>query len=110
VATGIAIADQYANLGIVTGVGPDTTGVDANVVAGAVVTDEDMSHYFGTTPRSEEPPPGNLPSGGNPPVAGGALPVTGAQIGALPLAAGVALLAGALLVLLARRRRAGSVR
>ena len=50
VATGTAVAGQYANVGTVTGTGPVTTDVDGNPVAGAPVTDGDPSHYFGIAP------------------------------------------------------------
>jgi uncharacterized repeat protein (TIGR01451 family) len=46
-AEGAAIVGQYANLGSVTGTAPDTTDVDGNRVPGAVVSDDDPSHYFG---------------------------------------------------------------
>ncbi|KQZ83133.1 hypothetical protein ASD56_12450 [Microbacterium sp. Root166] len=108
-ATGTAIADQYANLGTVIALGPETTDVAGNTVPGVPVTDEDWSHYYGTTPRIAEPP-ANPPAGasgsGSPPVSGsGSLPVTGAEIGSLPVAAGGALIAGLLLLMLSRRRR-----
>ncbi|MGN8552124.1 UNVERIFIED_CONTAM: hypothetical protein OHV15_06035 [Microbacterium sp. SLM126] len=50
VATGRAVEGQYANVGTVTGVGPATTDADGETVAGAAVTDEDPSHYFGVAP------------------------------------------------------------
>jgi hypothetical protein len=50
VATGTATLGQYANLGTVTGIGPETTDVDGNPVAGVEVTDDDPSHYFGAAP------------------------------------------------------------
>ncbi|WP_194410028.1 DUF7507 domain-containing protein [Microbacterium cremeum] len=49
-ATGTAVPGQYANLGTVTGTGPDTTGVDGGIVPGDPVTDGDLSHYFGADP------------------------------------------------------------
>lgn len=52
-ASGTATAGQYANLGHVEGSGPATTAPDGGVVAGAVVTDDDPSHYFGVDPRLE---------------------------------------------------------
>ncbi len=50
VAEGTAVSGQYANLGAVTGTAPSTTDVDGNTVAGAVVADDDPSHYFGIEP------------------------------------------------------------
>ncbi|QIG40994.1 hypothetical protein G5T42_17190 [Microbacterium sp. 4R-513] len=50
VATGTAVAGQYANLGTVTGTGPQTTDVDGNAVPGVQVTDGDPSHYVGVAP------------------------------------------------------------
>ncbi|MEF3405374.1 DUF7507 domain-containing protein [Agromyces sp. CCNWLW203] len=50
VATGTATAGQYENTGTVTGIGPATTDVDGNPVAGATVTDVDLSHYLGIQP------------------------------------------------------------
>ncbi|MDW4571996.1 SdrD B-like domain-containing protein [Microbacterium sp. M3] len=50
VATGTAIVGQYANLGTVTGVGPETTDVEGLPVPGVVVSDDDPSHYFGAAP------------------------------------------------------------
>ncbi|WP_207904569.1 DUF7507 domain-containing protein [Agromyces fucosus] len=50
VATGTATVGQYENTGTVTGAGPESTDVDGNPVAGALVTDEDLSHYFGIQP------------------------------------------------------------
>lgn len=50
VATGTAAKGQYANLGTVTATGPKTTDVDGEDVDGAVVRDEDPSHYFGVAP------------------------------------------------------------
>ncbi|MGA7149009.1 MAG: SdrD B-like domain-containing protein, partial [Microbacterium sp.] len=50
VAEGTAVSGQYANRGAVTGTAPSTTDVDGNTVAGAVVADEDPSHYFGIEP------------------------------------------------------------
>ncbi|MDL9978791.1 DUF7507 domain-containing protein [Microbacterium sp. ASV49] len=46
-ATGTATAGQYANMGTVTGIGPETTDVDGKTLPGAKVTAEDPSHYFG---------------------------------------------------------------
>ncbi|MGW9167330.1 DUF7507 domain-containing protein [Agromyces sp. NPDC055658] len=114
VATGTAVIGQYANLGTVVGTGPETTDVDGGPVAGAVVTDEDWSHYLGTvtsTPRPGDPPTGNPPSGENPPPATSdddPLASTGFAIG-VPIALGAVLLGGGLLfVLIARRRRSSS--
>ena len=101
VATGIATGGQYANLGTVVATGPGTTDVDGDTVAGATVTDEDLSHYFGGVPPV---PPVAAPAG-NPTIAG-----TGWDVGILPIAAGGIILGGLLLVTLAcRRRRDGSV-
>ena len=104
VAAGIAVADQYANMGTVTGIGPETWDVNGETVAGAEVTDEDPSHYFGIVPSVSEPPE-NPATGGAPPRDGGDLPATGADIGFLPLVAGAILIAGMLLTLFTRRRR-----
>ncbi len=49
VATGIAIRGQYANTGTVAGIGPETTDVNGDPVAGQPVTDGDPSHYFGNS-------------------------------------------------------------
>lgn len=49
-ATGAAIEGQYANLGTVTGIAPETTDVNGERVDGMEVTDEDPSHYFGVLP------------------------------------------------------------
>lgn len=60
VATGTAVAGQYANLSTVVGTGPETTDIDGSTVAGVQVTDEDPSHYFGTpvTPATTTGLPG----------------------------------------------------
>ena len=50
VATGTAVAGQYANLSTVVGTGPQKTDVEGNLVAGVAVTDADPSHYLGVTP------------------------------------------------------------
>ncbi|WP_308291683.1 DUF7507 domain-containing protein [Microbacterium jejuense] len=50
VATGTAVAGQYANTGTVTGTGPATTDVDGETVPSDEVTDSDLSHYFGANP------------------------------------------------------------
>jgi len=50
VATGLAIAGQYENLGTVVGTAPATTDVDGELVPGVQVTDDDPSHYFGADP------------------------------------------------------------
>ncbi|MGQ7311154.1 DUF7507 domain-containing protein [Microbacterium arabinogalactanolyticum] len=49
-AAGTAVVGQYANIGSVSAIGPATTDVDGQTVAGAEVTDEDPSHYFGVQP------------------------------------------------------------
>ena len=51
VAMGVATLGQYANMGTVVGTAPATTDVNGGTVAGAVVTDNDPSHYFGVQPR-----------------------------------------------------------
>ncbi|MEZ4660429.1 MAG: choice-of-anchor E domain-containing protein [Caldilineaceae bacterium] len=45
IATGLAAAGQYSNTGAVTGAVPNVSGPDL------VVTDADLSHYFGIDPR-----------------------------------------------------------
>lgn len=50
-ATGVAVAGQYANIGTVVGTPP----------TGPNVTDNDPSHYFGTTPTTPVPPTPPLP-------------------------------------------------
>jgi hypothetical protein len=50
VATGLAIAGQYENLGTVVGTAPATTDVDGELVPGVQVSDDDPSHYFGADP------------------------------------------------------------
>lgn len=94
VATGTAIAGQYANLGIVVGTGPETTDVDGNPVAGTSVTDEDWSHYFGSVP------PVQSHTGDN-----GDLARTGLVVGIQPFVGALLLLGGGLLFTLYVRRR-----
>ena len=111
VAHGRAIRGQYANLGTVVGTGPEATDVQGSPVPGTTVTDEDWSHYFGTTiplTPTNEPPVSNPRTHDLPPVAREVaeyLAGTGGVIGILPLAGGVILLGGGLILLLARRRR-----
>ncbi len=49
-ATGTAIVGQYENEGTATGSGPTTYDVDGNAVDPEVVTDSDLSHYWGANP------------------------------------------------------------
>jgi hypothetical protein len=51
VATGVAAAGQYANLGTVVGDSPDTTDTNGDPVDGVQVTDEDPSHHVGVNPE-----------------------------------------------------------
>ncbi|MEF3404914.1 DUF7507 domain-containing protein [Agromyces sp. CCNWLW203] len=99
VATGTAIAGQYANLGTVVGTGPETTDVDGGSVAGTVVADEDWSHYFGDMLPIGTPPVNPRTTTGT-----GGLGDTGVAV-VLPLAAGALFLGGGLLFLLLARRR-----
>jgi hypothetical protein len=50
VAVGAASASTYENTGTVVGRGPDTVDVDGHDVAGAEVSDHDLSHYHAVAP------------------------------------------------------------